>query len=78
MMKRDEDLDKVVMEMKGERGREVREMMEEKMEGNLGKKINVVEKGDERKMMRRIEKNKEKEIEEYLRDIGKNVMLIVD
>lgn len=77
-MKRDEDLDKVVMEMKGERGREVREMMEEKMEGNLGKKINVVEKGDERKMMRRIEKNKEKEIEEYLRDIGKNVMLIVD
>ena len=78
MMTRAADFDTVVLALTGERGREVREMLEETMAGHLDKTITVVATGDESPMMRRLAPNTATAIAEYFRDLGHNVLLIVD
>ncbi|MBB5704015.1 flagellum-specific ATP synthase [Ochrobactrum daejeonense] len=78
MMTRAADFDTVVLALTGERGREVREMLEDTMAGHLGKTITIVATGDESPMMRRLAPNTATAIAEYFRDLGQNVLLIVD
>ncbi|MCX2697486.1 flagellar protein export ATPase FliI [Ochrobactrum chromiisoli] len=78
MMTRAADFDTVVLALTGERGREVREMLEETMAGYLNKTVTVVSTGDESPMMRRLAPNTATAIAEYFRDLGQNVLLIVD
>lgn len=78
MMTRAADFDTVVLALTGERGREVREMLEETMAGHLEKTVTVVATGDESPMMRRLAPNTATAIAEYFRDLGQNVLLIVD
>lgn len=78
MMTRATDFDTVVLALTGERGREVRDMLEDTMAGKLEKTITVVATGDESPMMRRLAPNTATAIAEYFRDQGENVLLIVD
>ncbi|MGH6859549.1 MAG: flagellum-specific ATP synthase FliI, partial [Phyllobacterium sp.] len=78
MMTKADDFDTVVLALTGERGREVREMLEETLAGKLGKTIAVIATGDESPMMRRLAPNTATAIAEYFRDRGDHVLLIVD
>lgn len=78
MMTRAQDFDTVILALTGERGREVREMLEETMAGFLDKTVTVVATGDESPMMRRLAPNTATMLAEYFRDRGENVLLIVD
>jgi flagellum-specific ATP synthase len=78
MMTKATDFDTVVLALTGERGREVRDMLEDTMAGKLDKTIAVIATGDESPMMRRLAPNTATAIAEYFRDRGENVLLIVD
>ncbi|WP_310075654.1 flagellar protein export ATPase FliI [Phyllobacterium sp. 1468] len=78
MMTKAADFDTVVLALTGERGREVRDMLEDTMAGKLEKTIAVIATGDESPMMRRLAPNTATAIAEYFRDRGENVLLIVD
>ncbi|MEP7453742.1 flagellar protein export ATPase FliI [Phyllobacterium sp. SB3] len=78
MMTKADDFDTVVLALTGERGREVRDMLEDTMAGKLDKTIAVIATGDESPMMRRLAPNTATAIAEYFRDRGDNVLLIVD
>jgi flagellum-specific ATP synthase len=78
MMTKATDFDTVVLALTGERGREVRDMLEDTMAGKLDKTIAVVATGDESPMMRRLAPNTATAIAEYFRERGDNVLLIVD
>ncbi|MCB8837940.1 flagellar protein export ATPase FliI [Aurantimonas sp. VKM B-3413] len=78
MLSRAQGFDTVVVALVGERGREVREFLEETMEGGLDKLVTVVATGDESPMMRRLAPRTATAIAEYYRDQGENVLLIVD
>ncbi|WP_420960914.1 flagellar protein export ATPase FliI [Brucella sp. IR073] len=78
MMAKAADFDTVVLALTGERGREVRDMLEDTMAGKLGKTVTVVATSDESPMMRRLAPNTATAIAEYFRDRGENVLLIVD
>ncbi len=78
MMTKAGDFDTVVLALTGERGREVRDMLEDTMAGKLEKTIAVIATGDESPMMRRLAPNTATAIAEYFRDRGENVLLIVD
>ncbi|MHC1551700.1 flagellar protein export ATPase FliI [Phyllobacterium sp. K27] len=78
MMTKAADFDTVVLALTGERGREVRDMLEDTMAGKLDKTIAVIATGDESPMMRRLAPNTATAIAEYFRDRGDNVLLIVD
>lgn len=78
MMTKATDFDTVVLALTGERGREVRDMLEDTMAGKLDKTIAVIATGDESPMMRRLAPNTATAIAEYFRDRGDNVLLIVD
>ncbi|PSH68262.1 flagellum-specific ATP synthase FliI [Phyllobacterium brassicacearum] len=78
MMTKATDFDTVVLALTGERGREVRDMLEGTMAGKLHKTIAVIATGDESPMMRRLAPNTATAIAEYFRDRGDNVLLIVD
>ncbi|PRD42678.1 flagellar protein export ATPase FliI [Phyllobacterium phragmitis] len=78
MMTKATDFDTVVLALAGERGREVRDMLEDTMAGKLEKTVTVVATGDESPMMRRLAPNTATAIAEYFRDRGENVLLIVD
>jgi flagellum-specific ATP synthase len=78
MMTKADDFDTVVLALTGERGREVRDMLEDTMAGKLEKTIAVIATGDESPMMRRLAPNTATAIAEYFRDRGDNVLLIVD
>ena len=78
MLARAEGFDTVVVALVGERGREVREFLEETMAGDLRKLVTVVATGDESPMMRRLAPRTATTIAEYFRDRGENVLLIVD
>ena len=54
MMTKATDFDTVVLALTGERGREVRDMLEDTMAGKLDKTIAVIATGDESPMMRRL------------------------
>jgi flagellum-specific ATP synthase len=62
----------------GERGREVRDFVEETMKDNLERTIIVVATGDESAMLRRQAPATAMTLAEHFRDRGEQVLLIVD
>ncbi|MDX7950344.1 flagellar protein export ATPase FliI [Lichenihabitans sp. Uapishka_5] len=70
--------DTVVIALVGERGREVREFIEESLGANRPKAITVVATGDESPMMRRLAPKTATAVAEAFRDRGDSVLLIVD
>nr|WP_244532400.1 flagellar protein export ATPase FliI [Methylocapsa palsarum] len=72
------DFDAVVVALVGERGREVREFLDDAMAMNRSRAIAVVATGDESPTMRRLAPKTAMAIAEYYRDLGESVLLIVD
>jgi flagellum-specific ATP synthase len=70
--------DSVVIALVGERGREVREFLDEALGDNRKLAITVVSTADESAMMRRLAPKTAMTIAEFLRDRGESVLLIVD
>jgi flagellum-specific ATP synthase len=70
--------DSVVIALVGERGREVREFLDDALGANRKLAITVVSTADESAMMRRLAPKTAMSIAEYLRDQGESVLLIVD
>jgi len=79
MLARSQGFDTCVIALVGERGREVREFMEDVL-GSSGKArtVAVVATGDESPMMRRLAPKTALTIAEHFRDQGDNVLLLVD
>jgi flagellum-specific ATP synthase len=78
MLSRASGFDTVVIAFVGERGREVREFLEDALGEQRERVIAVVSTGDESPMMRRLAPRTATCIAEYFRDRGENVLLIVD
>ena len=78
MLARAPGFDTVVIALVGERGREVREFIEDTLGASLGSAVVVVSTSDESPMMRRQGPKTAMAVAEYLRDLGQNVLLIVD
>ena len=78
MLARSKGFDTVVLALVGERGREVREFLEDALAQNRSRAITVVSTGDESPMMRRLAPKTALAIAESFRDAGDNVLLIVD
>ena len=72
------EFDTVVVALVGERGREVREFLEEATGQVRERTIAVVATSDESSVMRRLAPTTAVCISEYFRDQGENVLLIVD
>lgn len=70
--------DAVVVALIGERGREVREFLEDTMGENMAKTIAVVATSDESAMMRRRAPDTAMRVAEYFRDQGDRVLLVLD
>ena len=77
MLARSPGFDTAVIALVGERGREVREFIEDAL-GDRDRAIAVVSTGDESPMMRRLAPKTALSIAEYFRNRGENVLLIVD
>ncbi len=77
MLARSRGFDTAVIALVGERGREVREFIEDAL-GEQASVIAIVSTGDESPMMRRLAPKMATTIAEYFRDQGENVLLIVD
>jgi flagellum-specific ATP synthase len=78
MLARAEAFDKCVIALVGERGREVREFIEDTLGANMAKSIAVVATSDESPMMRKMAPLTAVTIAEHFREAGENVLLIVD
>jgi len=78
MLARAPDFDTVVIALVGERGREVREFLDDALAANRRSAIAVVSTGDESPMMRRLAPRTAMAVAEYFRDRGEAVLLIVD
>jgi len=78
MVARAEAFDKVVIALVGERGREVREFIEDTLGPHMQKSIAVVATSDESPMLRKMAPLSAVTIAEHFRDKGENVLLIVD
>lgn len=78
MLARADSFDKVVIALVGERGREVREFIEDTLGENLQKSVAVVATSDESPMLRKMAPLSAITIAEQFRDDGDNVLLIVD
>lgn len=78
MLARARGFDTVVVALVGERGREVREFLEDSLASESARAIAVISTGDESPMMRRLAPKMAMCISEYFRDMGENVLLIVD
>ncbi|MDX2202237.1 MAG: flagellar protein export ATPase FliI [Hyphomicrobiaceae bacterium] len=78
MLARSKGFDSVVIALVGERGREVREFMEDALGPALARAVTVVATGDESPMMRRLAPRTALSIAEHFRDQGESVLLIVD
>lgn len=72
------DFDRAVIALVGERGREVREFIEETMGENMAKSILVVATSDESPSMRKMAPLTAMAIAEYFRNKGENVLLMID
>ena len=68
----------VVVGLVGERGREVREFLDDLLGQNRKLAVTVVSTGDESPMMRRLAPKTAMTIAEFFRDRGENVLLIID
>lgn len=78
MLARADAFDKVVIALVGERGREVREFIEDTLGDNMAKSIAVVATSDESPMLRKMAPLVGITIAEYFRDKGENVLFIAD
>ncbi len=78
MLARSKGFDTAVIALVGERGREVREFMEDALGPDRVRAVTVVATGDESPMMRRLAPRTALSIAEYFRDQGESVLLIVD
>lgn len=78
MLARSGGFDLVVIGLIGERGREVREFVEDVLQQERARTVAVVATGDESPMMRRLAPKTAMCIAEYFRDLGQNVLLIID
>jgi flagellum-specific ATP synthase len=78
MLARAPDFQAVVIALVGERGREVREFLDDTLGENRQNAVAVVSTGDESPMMRRLAPKTAMTIAEYFRDRGQSVLLIVD
>ena len=78
MLARAEAFDKVVIALVGERGREVREFIEDTLGSDMRKSVAVVATSDESPMLRKMAPLSAITIAEHFRDQGDNVLLIVD
>lgn len=79
MLARAEAFDTVVLALIGERGREVREFLEDTLgEAGLAKTVAVVATSDESAMMRRRAADTAMRVAEGFRDKGEKVLLVVD
>ncbi len=78
MLARAGGFDTVVVALVGERGREVREFLEDALADGRGRVVSVIATGDESAMMRRLAPKMATCIAEYFRDLGENVLLIID
>jgi flagellum-specific ATP synthase len=78
MLAQAEGFDTVVIVLVGERGREVREFAETTLHGHSHRMVTVVATGDETAMMRRLAPRTGLSVAEYFRDLGGNVLLIMD
>ena len=78
MLARAPDFQAVVIALVGERGREVREFLDDTLGDNRANAVAVVSTGDESPMMRRLAPKTAMTIAEYFRDRGQSVLLIVD
>jgi flagellum-specific ATP synthase len=78
MLARADAFDKVVIALVGERGREVREFIEDTLGPHMKKSIAVVATSDESPMLRKMAPLAAITIAEHFRDAGDNVLMIVD
>jgi flagellum-specific ATP synthase len=78
MLARSEGFDTVVLALVGERGREVREFVEDVLGHDRNRAVTIVSTGDESPMMRRLAPKTAMAIAEYFRDRGESVLLVVD
>ncbi len=78
MLAHSRGFDTVVVGLVGERGREVRDFIEEAMGGRLERTVLVVATGDESPMMRRLAPKTAMTVAEHFRDRGEEVLLILD
>jgi len=78
MLARATGFDTTVLALVGERGREVREFLEDALGRERARTVAVVATGDESPMLRRLAPKSAMCIAEHLRDRGENVLLIVD
>jgi flagellum-specific ATP synthase len=78
MLARSQGFDTAVIALVGERGREVREFIEDALGRDRGRAVVVVATGDESPMMRRLAPKTAMCIAEHFRDLGHNVLLILD
>ncbi|PNG26541.1 flagellar protein export ATPase FliI [Methylocella silvestris] len=72
------DFDTVVVALVGERGREVREFLDDALAANRAISVAVVATGDETPSMRRLAPRTAMAIAEFFRDRGDRVLLIID
>ncbi len=78
MLARAPGFDTVVVALVGERGRELREFIEESLGGARGSAVVVAATSDESAMRRRLAPRTAMAIAEFFRDQGQSVLLIVD
>jgi flagellum-specific ATP synthase len=78
MLARSPGFDTTVIGLIGERGREVREFLENTLLPAKAHTVTVVATGDESAMMRRLAPKTAMCVAEYFRDRGDNVLLIID
>lgn len=78
MLSRSNSFDATVVALVGERGREVREFVDDILGVALARAVVVVATGDESPMMRRQAPRTAMSIAEHLRDCGQNVLLVFD
>jgi flagellum-specific ATP synthase len=78
MLARSRGFDTAVLALVGERGREVRDFLEDALKQERKHAVTVVATGDESPMMRRLAPKTAMCIAEYFRDRGEKVLLVVD
>ena len=78
MLARAQGFDAIVIGMVGERGREVREFLEDAAPEARARTVAVVSSGDESPMMRKLAPLTATTVAEYFRDQGESVLLIID
>lgn len=78
MLARAPSFDTVIVALVGERGREVREFVEQTLGAAARTAITVVATGDESAMMRRLAPQLATALAEHFRDEGQNVLVIMD